>query len=105
MRHPCPPFRDSLCDGLHHVMLLHHVTPFYRASQEAITVPPRRELQENQDINKENAGDGGPPSEDSINTLLHQGYSRDRVIDALRVSRNNLKMAEDILRTFVKQNQ
>ena len=81
------------------------MTLCYRGSQEGITVPPRRELQENQDINKENAGESGPPSEDSINTLVRQGYSRDRVIDALRVSRNNLKMAEDILRTFVKQNQ
>ncbi|KAK7105368.1 E3 ubiquitin-protein ligase CBL-like isoform X1 [Littorina saxatilis] len=75
------------------------------ASQEGVTVPPRRQLQENHDINKENARDEGPPTEDSINTLVRQGYSRDRVIDALRVSRNNLKMAEDILRTFVKQNQ
>ncbi|XP_076438292.1 E3 ubiquitin-protein ligase CBL-like isoform X2 [Babylonia areolata] len=74
-------------------------------SETVVVPPPRRELQENQDINKENSGDGGAPSEDSISALVRQGYARDRVIDALRVSRNNLKMAEDILRTFVKQSQ
>ncbi|KAK7499822.1 hypothetical protein BaRGS_00008913 [Batillaria attramentaria] len=80
-------------------------SPMPRAEDVGIMPPPRRELHENQDINKENAVDGGAPSEDSISSLVRQGYARDRVIDALRVSRNNLKMAEDILRTFVKQNQ
>lgn len=75
-----------------------------RPEEVAPVAPPRREgLHENQDVNKENAGDWAPPSEDTISSLVRQGYSRDRVIDALRVSRNNLKMAEDILRTFVKQ--
>ncbi|PVD26953.1 hypothetical protein C0Q70_12101 [Pomacea canaliculata] len=72
-----------------------------RPEEVAPVAPPRREgLHENQDVNKENAGDWAPPSEDTISSLVRQGYSRDRVIDALRVSRNNLKMAEDILRTF-----
>ncbi|KAL8625409.1 hypothetical protein ACOMHN_044552 [Nucella lapillus] len=80
--------------------------PLSASSEGVVAPPPRRELQENQDINKENnSGEGGPPCEDSISALVRQGYSRERVIDALRVSRNNLKMAEDILRTFVKQSQ
>lgn len=69
-------------------------------------IPPRREgLHENQDMNKENSDEWSPPTEDVINSLVRQGYAREQVIDALRVSHNNLKMAEDILRTFVKQNQ
>ena len=85
----------------------------YRSTPEVVAIaPPRRQLAENQDVNKENLtssssgdGPGHPPTEDAIAALVRQGYARDRVIDALRVSRNNLRMAEDILRTFVKQSQ
>ena len=56
----------------------------------------REKLKENCDSNKENSVD-----EQSVDHLVQKGYDRLRVVDALRVARNNLRMAEDILETFV----
>lgn len=57
----------------------------------------RERLKENSDSNKENSVD-----EQSVDHLVQKGYDRLRVVDALRVARNNLRMAEDILETFVR---
>ncbi|CAG5116049.1 unnamed protein product, partial [Candidula unifasciata] len=66
--------------------------------------PPRREgLRENQDINKENDQQTSSINEAQVDTLIAMGYNRLHVVNALRVSRNNIKMAEEILKTFVKQ--
>lgn len=66
--------------------------------------PPRREgLRENQDINKENDQQTNSINEAHVETLIAMGYNRLHVVNALRVSRNNIKMAEEILKTFVKQ--
>lgn len=67
--------------------------------------PPRHEgLRENQDINKENDQITSSINDNHVDTLVAMGYGRIQVIDALRVARNNIKMAEEILETFVKQN-
>ena len=70
---------------------------------------PHGELKQIVDTNKENAGGewekSGSCDDDSRASLLLQGYTQDQVCDALRVSQNNVKMAEDILRTFVRQKQ
>ncbi|CAL1548149.1 unnamed protein product [Lymnaea stagnalis] len=74
-------------------------------SSIALVPPPRREgLRENQDINKENDQVTSSINEAHVDTLVAMGYGRIQVIDALRVARNNIKMAEEILETFVKQN-
>lgn len=66
--------------------------------------PPRREgLRENQDVNKENDQQISSINEAHVTTLVAMGYGRLQVVDALRVARNNIKMAEEILETFVKQ--
>ena len=86
----------------------------------ALVPPPRREgLRENHEMNKENGGDHHHPvqssaasthssptssiNESMVAELLAMGFSRLKVVDALRVSRNNVKMAQDILETFVTQ--
>ncbi|XP_013063296.2 E3 ubiquitin-protein ligase CBL-like isoform X2 [Biomphalaria glabrata] len=73
-------------------------------SSTALVPPPRREgLRENHDINKENDQVTTSLNEVQVDTLVAKGYARLQVIDALRVARNNIKMAEEILETFVKQ--
>ncbi|XP_041373425.1 E3 ubiquitin-protein ligase CBL-like isoform X2 [Gigantopelta aegis] len=65
--------------------------------------PARREgLRENQDMNKENNKKRNSLNEEYVEELIMRGYDRLKVVDALRVAKNNLKMAEDILETFVK---
>uniref|UniRef100_A0A2C9KBE0 E3 ubiquitin-protein ligase CBL n=1 Tax=Biomphalaria glabrata TaxID=6526 RepID=A0A2C9KBE0_BIOGL len=74
------------------------------SSSTALVPPPRREgLRENHDINKENDQVTTSLNEVQVDTLVAKGYARLQVIDALRVARNNIKMAEEILETFVKQ--
>ncbi|XP_067675642.1 E3 ubiquitin-protein ligase CBL-B-like isoform X1 [Haliotis asinina] len=72
-----------------------------------IPLPARREgLRENQDLNKENNGTiVSSLNEEHVTILVDRGYDRLKVVEALRVSHNNLKMAEDILDTFVKNNR
>ncbi|XP_046583735.1 E3 ubiquitin-protein ligase CBL-B-like isoform X2 [Haliotis rubra] len=72
-----------------------------------IPLPARREgLRENQDLNKENNGTiVSSLNEEHVTILVGRGYDRLKVVEALRVSHNNLKMAEDILDTFVKNNR
>ncbi|XP_048257002.1 uncharacterized protein LOC125382886 [Haliotis rufescens] len=72
-----------------------------------IPLPARREgLRENQDLNKENNGTiVGSLNEEHVTILVDRGYDRLKAVEALRVSHNNLKMAEDILDTFVKNNR
>ncbi|KAH9498362.1 hypothetical protein Btru_008092 [Bulinus truncatus] len=73
-------------------------------SPAVLVPPPRREgLRENHDINKENDQVTTSLNEVQVDTLVAMGYGRLQVIDALRVARNNIKMAEEILETFVKQ--
>ncbi|BFZ13745.1 hypothetical protein BsWGS_16784 [Bradybaena similaris] len=73
-------------------------------SSGILVPPPRREgLRENQDINKENDQQTNSINEAHVDTLIAMGYNRLHVVKALRVSRNNIKMAEEILKTFVKQ--
>ncbi|ESP04794.1 hypothetical protein LOTGIDRAFT_156017 [Lottia gigantea] len=69
--------------------------------------PPRREgLREIQEINnKENTDTLSSINEDYVELLVGRGFEKLKVLDALRVSRNNLKMAEEILETFVKSNR
>ncbi|XP_048776873.1 E3 ubiquitin-protein ligase CBL isoform X6 [Ostrea edulis] len=62
-----------------------------------IQLPVRNRLRENTDSNKENSVD-----EVQVDQLVAKGYDRLRVVDALRVARNNLLMAEEILETFVR---
>ncbi|XP_012937200.2 E3 ubiquitin-protein ligase CBL-B isoform X2 [Aplysia californica] len=85
--------------------------------------PPRREglreIRENQELNKENNEQQTTPTtisstssssstssvnEVQVEELVAQGYGRLQVVDALRVARNNVIMAQEILETFVKQN-
>lgn len=79
------------------------IVMFYRKSDTSeIPLPvrnreSRERLKENSDSNKENSVD-----EQSVDHLVQKGYDRLRVVDALRVARNNLRMAEDILETFVR---
>lgn len=73
---------------------------------KAAPVPtPRERLRERQD-NKENTEGGTCNSinQEFVEDLVSRGYDNDRVVDALRVARNDLKMAEEILETFVKRN-
>ncbi|XP_052803888.1 E3 ubiquitin-protein ligase CBL-like isoform X5 [Mya arenaria] len=66
-----------------------------------IPLPARRDrLRENQDINKENSYDS--INEDHVEELTKKGYNRMKVLEALRVAKNNITMAEEILETFVK---
>lgn len=64
-------------------------------------MPARRErLRENHDMNKENSLDS--INEEYVDELTRKGYNRLKVLEALRVARNNVTMAEEILETFVK---
>ncbi|XP_062594634.1 E3 ubiquitin-protein ligase CBL-like isoform X3 [Saccostrea cucullata] len=65
--------------------------------EKDIQLPVRNRLRENTDSNKENSVD-----EVQVDHLVAKGYDRLRVVDALRVARNNLHMAEEILETFVR---
>lgn len=66
--------------------------------------PPRREgLRENHDVNKEYDQQTSSINENDVSTLVAMGYGRLQVVDALRVTRNNIKMAQEILEIFVKQ--
>ncbi|XP_050415752.1 E3 ubiquitin-protein ligase CBL-B isoform X1 [Patella vulgata] len=68
--------------------------------------PPRNiGLRENQDINKENNDTLSSINDDYVELLVGRGFEKLNVLDALRVSRNNLKMAEEILETFVKNSR
>ena len=68
-----------------------------------IPLPARRErLRESQDSNKENSIFDSI-NEDNVNELVEKGYDRMKVLEALRVAKNNMRMAEEILETFVKQ--
>ncbi|RUS72724.1 hypothetical protein EGW08_019522, partial [Elysia chlorotica] len=103
----------------------HRGKSFKDDTPSSLVPPPRREgLRENHDVNKENGphqnssssshrdsnGDGGVGqerstssfNEEEVSMLTAMGYSRLKVVDALRVARNNVKMAEDILQTFVR---
>uniref|UniRef100_K1Q6D5 Uncharacterized protein n=1 Tax=Magallana gigas TaxID=29159 RepID=K1Q6D5_MAGGI len=60
-----------------------------------IQLPVRNRLRETNDNNKENSID-----EVQVDHLVAKGYDRLRVVDALRVARNNMTMAEEILETF-----
>ncbi|XP_063440122.1 E3 ubiquitin-protein ligase CBL-like isoform X3 [Mytilus trossulus] len=76
--------------------------PYKKGDNSDIPLPvrnrdSRERLKENCDSNKENSVD-----EQSVDHLVQKGYDRLRVVDALRVARNNLRMAEDILETFVR---
>ena len=62
-----------------------------------LPVRNRERLRESTESNKENSID-----ESSVDVLVAKGYDRLRVVDALRVARNNIKMAEEILETFVR---
>ncbi|WAR05064.1 hypothetical protein MAR_020433 [Mya arenaria] len=64
------------------------------------TLDSRDRLRENQDINKENSYDS--INEDHVEELTKKGYNRMKVLEALRVAKNNITMAEEILETFVK---
>ncbi|XP_064618294.1 E3 ubiquitin-protein ligase CBL-B-like [Liolophura sinensis] len=59
---------------------------------------PRGKLCDRQD-NKEN----NSLNEMYVDQLVGQGYDRLQVLEALRVSRNNLKMAEEILEAFARR--
>lgn len=59
---------------------------------------PRGKLCDRQD-NKEN----NSLNEMYVDQLVSQGYDRLQVLEALRVSRNNLKMAEEILEAFARR--
>ena len=65
--------------------------------QDDIQLPIRNRLREHNDNNKENSID-----ESAVDHLVAKGYDRLRVVDALRVARNNVDMAEEILETFVR---
>ncbi|BFZ25499.1 hypothetical protein BsWGS_28538 [Bradybaena similaris] len=79
---------------------LHHEQP----STSPLVPPPRHEgLRENQDLNKENDQQTSSIDETDVTALIAMGYNRLQVVDALRVARYNRKMAEEILETFVKQ--
>jgi len=78
----------------------------FRKSPEAsnsseIPLPARR-LRENQDVNKENSVLDSI-NEEHVEALTSKGYERMKVLEALRVAKNNMTMAEEILETFVKQ--
>ena len=76
---------------------------FFRLDKGDMPTPTRREgLRENQDMNKENNKKRNSLNEEYVEELVLRGYDRLNVVDALRVAKNNLKMAEDILETFVK---
>jgi len=80
----------------------------FRRSPEAsnmtdIPLPARRDrLRENQDGNKENSIFDSI-NEEHVDELVSKGYDRLKVLEALRVAKNNIVMAEEILETFVKQ--
>ncbi|GFR62010.1 E3 ubiquitin-protein ligase CBL [Elysia marginata] len=98
----------------------HRAKSFKDEPPSSLVPPPRREgLRENQDVNKENgphhttssshrnsngerSGETSSLNEEEVEMLTAMGYSRLQVVEALRVARNNVKMAEDILQTFVK---
>lgn len=42
-------------------------------------------------------------NEEHVEALVEKGYNRLKVVEALRVAKNNIAMAEEILETFVKQ--
>lgn len=68
-----------------------------------IPLPARRDrLRENQDVNKENSIFDSI-NEDHVEELVSKGFDRLKVLEALRVAKNNIVMAEEILETFVKQ--
>ena len=62
----------------------------------------RDRLRESQDSNKENSIFDSI-NEENVNELVEKGYDRMKVLEALRVAKNNMRMAEEILETFVKQ--
>ncbi|KAL4228696.1 hypothetical protein ACF0H5_011739 [Mactra antiquata] len=73
------------------------------SSSGEIPLPLRREkLRENQDVNKENSILDSI-NEEHVELLVSKGYNRLKVVEALRVAKNNIAMAEEILETFVKQ--
>ncbi|XP_053408328.1 E3 ubiquitin-protein ligase CBL-B-like isoform X3 [Mercenaria mercenaria] len=73
------------------------------SSSTDIPLPARRErLRENQDVNKENSILDSI-NEEHVEALVGKGYNRLKVVEALRVAKNNMAMAEEILETFVKQ--
>ncbi|XP_060580030.1 E3 ubiquitin-protein ligase CBL-B-B-like isoform X2 [Ruditapes philippinarum] len=73
------------------------------SSSTDIPLPARRErLRENHDVNKENSILDSI-NEEHVEALVGKGYNRLKVVEALRVAKNNMAMAEEILETFVKQ--
>ncbi|XP_052258790.1 E3 ubiquitin-protein ligase CBL-B-like isoform X2 [Dreissena polymorpha] len=67
-----------------------------------IPLPVRRDrLRENQEGNKENSIFDSI-NEEHVNELVNKGYDRLKVMEALRVAKNNISMAQEILETFVK---
>lgn len=42
-------------------------------------------------------------NEEHVINLVSKGFDRLKVMEALRVAKNNIRMAEEILETFVKQ--
>lgn len=79
----------------------------WRDTIDAYDVPPPAidHLRDFQDSNKENSFHSFHSfAEESVEELVGKGYDRFRVLEALRVARNDLRMAEEILETFVKHN-
>lgn len=64
-------------------------------------------LYENVTINPKDCGNGVPYENlnlEYIATLMSEGYSKENVVAALGISRNNIEMACDILHEFVTKN-
>lgn len=64
-------------------------------------------LYENVTINQKDCGNGVPYENinlEYIATLMREGYSKENVVAALGISRNNIEMAWDILNEFVTKN-
>lgn len=64
-------------------------------------------LYENVTINQKDCGNGVPYENinlEYIATLMSEGYSKENVVAALGISRNNIEMAWDILNEFVTKN-
>ncbi len=69
-----------------------------------MALPARRErLRENQESNKENDGQFSSVTDHYIEELTGEGYEHAAVLKALNISKNNLRMAREILETFAKK--
>lgn len=78
------------------------------ASSTADGLPPHLPLlYENVTISQKDCGNGVPYENinlEYIATLMREGYSKENVVAALGISRNNIEMAWDILNEFVTKN-